>query len=103
MFLEDSQLASTFELIKYHSIFGFEPLLNLHWGISKLPMEFTFMFLDSDRVMTKPDGVVKHRQPLSLMGVSTVRCVNFLLAASDRNIGVIGLQVGFLARFVPCS
>lgn len=91
--LDDSHLASTSVLSKFYDIFGFEPLLSLNLGISKLRKEFTLTFFGSDIVIKNPGGVVEHRQPPTQMRLSILRGVNSMLAGIDLKDGMPGVNV----------
>lgn len=93
-FSKESQLASKPILGTLYIIFGFEPLHNLHVGISKLLKECTFKSF----VWIEPSGIVKQRKLLSQMEVSKQLGMNSVLATTDRNAGTTGLHVDFSSK-----
>lgn len=96
--LEIAQLASTSLLCTVYNIFRFELLHELHLSVSKLLKDCLFMFIVSERVMSKPDGVERQRQPLSRLKVTILCGTNSLLAAIDQEAAVSGPQVDFSAE-----
>lgn len=76
-----------------YSIFTFEPLHNLHLGISKLVKECTMSYLSSDRLMT--GGGEKGRKPFVKVRTRILRGCNALLATIEREGEVPGVRIDF--------
>lgn len=98
---EESQLAPTFVLDNIYNVFGFETLHDLHMCTAELLKECTFKMLGSDRVKSKPGGIVEQGQVLDQMRSTILCCVNFLLAAIDWYDGSPGVHVDVSSKL--CS
>lgn len=97
-FLEDLRLTSTSVPRKCYILFGLEPPHKLHLVKSKQQKDFTFMLLGSDRAMAKSGAILEQRQSLKQIRVSILCGVKFLLAATDREAGILGLHVNVSSK-----
>ena len=78
-----------------YSIFTFEPLHNLHLGISKLLKTCTIQLLSSDDLYTHPTKNSRQQRKFSSIKNKVLRSCNALLAAIEAQFPIPGVHVDY--------
>jgi len=78
-----------------YSMFTFESLHNLHLGISKLLKNCFLEFLQSNQVMTWPNGTRKQKKVLSSQRSNVLKAANAILAEIEKKYPATGIHVDF--------
>lgn len=78
-----------------YSMFTFEPLHNLHLGVSRLLKTCLVQYLSSDEIYSHPCGPNGKRKRLSSVRMALLRACNAILAHVEEKYALPGLHVDF--------
>ena len=102
-FLETIEEQSNLFSVEVYSTFTFEPLHNLHLGISKLLKTCMVQMLNSNSMFTNPNDNRRGQKRYSSMKTAILRGCNSLLAAIQNQYPLSGVNVDFSKKEASTS
>lgn len=88
IFIRGLQIVLEYVFNSAYSIFGFDPLHNLHLTLSNLSKKCTSTYLESDTVLCHPEKMVLERMPLGRIYTCILRDVSSMLAKVKRDSSI---------------
>ena len=98
-FLEDIKVEKPFLIPgDIYGLFSFEPLHNLHLGISKILKQGTFAYISSNHQVGFVNSKRRTKIAISSKKTSILRACNSYLRVIDENSGITSLRVDFSTK-----